>query len=90
MRVAHPSWRSRNPSHVGLAEEETTAAHSLTETLTEEILDQDMSFAEDARAVKTRRNERLKTRDMAFHELADQLKEGLEGRASRGFEEARL
>lgn len=78
------------PVITALAEEEASASQTLTETLSQAILEQDGSFVEDLRAVRTRRDARLVARNKGFEELANQLKEGLEGRAARGFEEARL
>ena len=73
-----------------LAEEEAEAATLLTGRLKAAILRQDFEYREDVRASATRRRERLLERDRRLDGLADELAEGLSGRAARGFEEARL
>ena len=78
------------PAIPQLAKEEAVASKSLTETLTAAVLRQDDEFIEDIRASRTRRAMRLKERDTAYRERADELAEGLSGRAARGFQEARM
>ena len=78
------------PEICQLADEEAGASEELTSKLSAAILDQDSEFVEDLRATRTRRQARLRERDTIFDTRADELAEGLSGRAARGFEEARL
>ena len=73
-----------------LARHEAKASTALTKQLHDAIISQDGDYRPDALAGKLMREERLRKRDVACKAEADTLAEGLDGRAARGFQEARL
>ena len=78
------------PNPVKLADQEWEASHALTGSLQKALLERADHFRVDPRAIQTNRAARLRARDEELRTSADEMAEELSGRASRGFEEARL
>ena len=78
------------PHVVRLAEQEHSSAAALTETLADAVLRQDAHHVEDQRAVRMRRAEWQRQRDLVYASIAEELEKCLSGRAKRGFQEARM
>ena len=78
------------PNSVDLANQEWDASHALTGSLQKALLERADHFRIDPRTIQTNRAARLRARDEELKKIADDMAQGLSGRAARGFEEARL